>query len=127
MKKTFLFSFMLCLSLMGSAQNKKDFWQLNDRSGITWTFDNRSHNDQAEYAFPFFPFTGYVYGNEAAINDYLMFAKYINKEYKHIPVSIINEGSEDFSVAGDRGDAAMIGYGAVRYALACRRNGTRWS
>ena len=75
-------------------------------------------NDQAEYAFPFFPFTGYAYGNEAAINDYLMFAKYINKEYKHIPASIINEGSDHFSVAGDRGDAAMIGYGAARYALA---------
>lgn len=34
MKKTFLFSFMLCLSLMGSAQNKKDFWQLNNRKVV---------------------------------------------------------------------------------------------
>lgn len=75
-------------------------------------------NDQAEYAFPFFPFTGYAYGNEAAVNDYIMFAQYINKEYKHIPASIINEGTDHWSVAGDRGDAAMIGYGAARYALA---------
>lgn len=75
-------------------------------------------NDQAEYAFPFFPFTGYAYGNEAAVNDYMMFAQYINKEYKHIPASIINEGTDHWSVAGDRGDAAMIGYGAARYALA---------
>ena len=75
-------------------------------------------NDQAEYAFPFFPFTGYAYGNEAAVNDYMMFAQYINKEYKHIPASIINEGTDYWSVAGDRGDAAMIAYGAARYALA---------
>lgn len=75
-------------------------------------------NDQAEYAFPFFPFTGYAYGNEAAVNDYMMFAQYINKEYKHIPASIINEGTDHWSVAGDRGDAAMIAYGAARYALA---------
>lgn len=50
MKKTFLISLMLCLSFLGSAQNKKDFWQLNDRGGITWTFDNRSHNDHIEMA-----------------------------------------------------------------------------
>lgn len=81
-------------------------------------------NDQAEYAFPFFPFTGYEYGNEAAINDYMMFAQYINKEYKHIPASIINEGTDHWSVAGDRGDAAMIGYGAARYALASGKKET---
>lgn len=75
-------------------------------------------NDQAEYAFPFFPFTGYDYGNEAAINDYMMFARFINKDNKHIPASIISEGLDHWSVAGDRGDAAMIAYGASRYALA---------
>lgn len=81
-------------------------------------------NDQAEYAFPFFPFTGYAYGNEAAVNDYLMFAHYINKEYKHIQASIICEGTDHWSVAGDRGDAAMIGYGAARYALASGKKET---
>ncbi|MFZ1313045.1 MAG: hypothetical protein WAR38_09285 [Chitinophagaceae bacterium] len=76
-------------------------------------------NDQAEYIGPFFPFLGYAYGNEASLNAYLHFARFINKEYKPIPSSIIAEGTDIWNGAGDRGDGAMIAYGATRYALAC--------
>lgn len=38
-------------------------------------------------------------------------------EYKPIPSSIIAEGIDIWAGAGDRGDAAMIAYGASRYAL----------
>lgn len=75
-------------------------------------------NDQAEYANPFFPFLGNAYGNESAINSYRMFARFMNPEYKPIPSSIIAEGTDIWNGAGDRGDMAMIAYGASRYALA---------
>ena len=75
-------------------------------------------NDQAEYANPFFPFTGYDYASASALNSYLLFARYMNDEYKPIPSSIIAEGDGYWNGAGDRGDAAMIAYGAARYALA---------
>ncbi len=39
-------------------------------------------------------------------------------EYRPIPSSIIAEGDDIWNGAGDRGDAAMIAYGAARYALA---------
>lgn len=75
-------------------------------------------NDQAEYINPLFPFTGYDYGNESAINAYNHFARYMNPEWKPIPSSIIAEGTDIWNGAGDRGDAAMIAYGAARFALA---------
>ena len=75
-------------------------------------------NDQAEYVNPFFPFLGYDIGNASAINTYRHFARFMNDEYKPIPSSIIAEGLDSFGVAGDRGDAAMVAYGAARYALA---------
>ena len=75
-------------------------------------------NDQAEYINPFFPFLGYNTGNESALNSYRHFARYMNDEYKPIPSSIISEGTGYWNGAGDRGDAAMISYGAARYALA---------
>ena len=75
-------------------------------------------NDQAEYIGPFFPFLGYEIGNEASLNAYLHFARFVNPEYKRIPSSIIAEGLDIWDGAGDRGDAAMIAYGASRYALA---------
>ena len=75
-------------------------------------------NDQAEYVNPFFPFTGYDYGCASALNSYLLFARYMNDEYKPIPSSIIAEGESYWNGAGDRGDAAMAAYGASRYALA---------
>ena len=41
----------------------------------------------------------------------------MNDEYKPIPSSIIAEGKDIWNGAGDRGDGAMIAYGAARYAL----------
>jgi hypothetical protein len=75
-------------------------------------------NDQAEYANPFFPFLGNRAGNESAINSFRHFARYINDDYKPIPSSIIAEGLDYWNGAGDRGDMAMIAYGATRFALA---------
>lgn len=74
-------------------------------------------NDQAEYIGPFFPYLGYDYGNQASLNAYLHFARFMNKEYKPIPSSIVAEGTDIWDGAGDRGDAAMIAYGATRYSL----------
>lgn len=75
-------------------------------------------NDQAEYINPFFPFLGYEIGNESALNSFRHFARYMNPEYKPIPSSIISEGVSFWHGAKDRGDGAMIAYGAARYALA---------
>ena len=74
-------------------------------------------NDQAEYVGPFFPYLGYKTGNEASLNAYQHFARFMNQDYKPIPSSIIAEGKDIWNGAGDRGDAAMIAYGAARYAL----------
>lgn len=75
-------------------------------------------NDQAEYINPFFAFLGDEIGNRSAMNAYRWFAKYMNAEYKPIPSSIIAEGAGVWQGAKDRGDMAMIAYGAGRYALA---------
>jgi len=75
-------------------------------------------NDQAEYVNAFFPFTGYDYGNESALNSFRHFARFMNNNYKPIPSSIIAEGDDIWDGAGDRGDCAMIAHGAARYALA---------
>lgn len=75
-------------------------------------------NDQAEYVFPFFPFLGDVAGVESAINGYRLFAEYINADYKPIPSAIISEGRSFWHGVGDRGDMAMLAYGASRFALA---------
>lgn len=74
-------------------------------------------NDQAEYINPFFPFLGYDKGNQSVLNAYLQFARFMNDAYKPLPSSIIAEGTDVWGGAGDRGDAAMIAYGASRYAL----------
>lgn len=74
-------------------------------------------NDQGEYVGPFFPYLGYKIGDEASFNAYQHFARFMNKEFNPIPSSIIAEGKDIWSAAGDRGDAAMIAYGAARYAL----------
>jgi hypothetical protein len=81
-------------------------------------------NDQAEYANPFFPFLGDATANEAAINAFRLFAKYMNPEFRPIPSSIIAEGTSFWNGAGDRGDMAMIAYGAGRFALAYGDRGT---
>ncbi|WP_126243393.1 glucosidase family protein [Chitinophaga rhizosphaerae] len=74
-------------------------------------------NDQAEYVNPFFGYLGYDAGLASARNSFRIFAQYINPEYKPIPSSIIAEGDSYWNGAGDRGDQAMIGYGAAKYAL----------
>lgn len=74
-------------------------------------------NDQAEYINSFFPFVGYQYGNESALNSFKHFARYMNDEWKPIPSSIIAEGDGYWNGASDRGDAAMIAYSAL-----CHRN-----
>ena len=81
-------------------------------------------NDQAEYVNPFFPFLGYGIGNESAMNSFRHFARFVNEDYKPLPSSIIAEGLDIWNGAGDRGDAAMIAYGAGRYALASGRKKT---
>lgn len=75
-------------------------------------------NDQAEYINPFFPYLGYEIGNQSALCSFEHFARFMNPEYKKIPSSIIAEGINTWGGAGDRGDAAMVAYGAARYALA---------
>lgn len=75
-------------------------------------------NDQAEYVNPFFPFLGYNKGNESALNSYKHFARFMNPGFRPVPSSIVAEGMDIWNGAGDRGDAAMIAYGASRYALA---------
>lgn len=81
-------------------------------------------NDQAEYVGPFAPFLGYDNGNKAAMNAYLHFARYMNAAYNPIPSSIIAEGTGIWNGAKDRGDQAMIAYGAARFALALGDKGS---
>lgn len=74
-------------------------------------------NDQAEYINPFFPYLGYEVGNRSALNAYNHFARFMNPEFNKLPSSVVAEGTDVWGGAGDRGDAAMIAYGAARYAL----------
>jgi hypothetical protein len=74
-------------------------------------------NDEAEYANPFFAYTGYSTAIEAGKVSWRWFSKYMNPEYKPIPSSVIAEGTGFWNGAGDRGDQAMIAYGASRFAL----------
>jgi hypothetical protein len=75
-------------------------------------------NDQAEYINPFFAFLGDETGNRSAMNAFRLFARYMNPDYKPIPSSIIDQGDGTWHGAKDRGDMAMIAYGAGRFALA---------
>ncbi|SFE49846.1 hypothetical protein SAMN05518672_10710 [Chitinophaga sp. CF118] len=75
-------------------------------------------NDQAEYVCPFFAFLGDSIGTLSAMDCYRLFARYMNPEYRPIPSSIVAEGDAVWQGAGDRGDMAMIAYGASRFALA---------
>lgn len=74
-------------------------------------------NDQAEYVNPFFPFLGNAEATESARNSFRLFADYMNDEFRPIPSSIIAEGDSVWNGAGDRGDQAMIAYGASLFAL----------
>ena len=75
-------------------------------------------NDQAEYVNPFFPYLGDRAGVQSALTSFAMFARYMNDDYKPLPSSIIAEGRGYWNGAGDRGDCAMISYGASQFALA---------
>ena len=75
-------------------------------------------NDQAEYANPFFGFLGPGDPRESARNAFRHFARFMNADYNPIPSSIIAEGTGTWNGAKDRGDQAMIAYGAARFALA---------
>jgi hypothetical protein len=81
-------------------------------------------NDQAEYVNPFFPYLGDRAGVQSALTSFGMFARYMNADYKPIPSSIIAEGRGFWNGAGDRGDCAMISYGASQFALAQGDSGT---
>lgn len=73
-------------------------------------------NDQAEYSGPFFPLLGYDRGTIAAANAYRTFLKHIPAGEKPIPYSFEIEG-DIFASNKDRGDAAMIAYGASLFLL----------
>ncbi len=75
-------------------------------------------NDQAEYINPFFAFLGDETATKSAMNAFRLFARYMNTDYKPIPSSIIDQGDGTWHGAKDRGDMAMIAYGAGRFALA---------
>jgi hypothetical protein len=74
-------------------------------------------NDQAEYSGPFFPYLGYRTGNIAAMNAYRQFLRNIPEGDGHFWSSYEMEGT--LTCCGlDRGDAAMIAFGASHFALA---------
>lgn len=73
-------------------------------------------NDQAEYSGPFFPYLGYQTGNIAAMNAYRQFLKNIPEGDGNFWSSFEMEGTLT-CCGGDRGDAAMIAFGASQYAL----------
>ncbi|MDR1145649.1 MAG: hypothetical protein LBK71_05880 [Verrucomicrobiales bacterium] len=74
-------------------------------------------NDQVEYAAPFFGYLDYAPGRAATENAFRLFAKFVNREWRSLPSSVIAEGDDCWSDAGDRGDAAMLAQGLGRYAL----------
>ncbi len=74
-------------------------------------------NDQAEYVSPFFPYLGYDIGNQSAMNCYRAFATEINPEFTKVRYAFEMEGTVPPFLL-DRGDAAMIAYGASQFALA---------
>ena len=65
----------------------------------------------------FFPYLGYDLGNEALLNTFRIFEKNMGPEYKSIYSSFEMQGEEP-CCDKDRGDAAMIAYGAAHFAMA---------
>ena len=74
-------------------------------------------NDQAEYVNPFFPYLGYKTANDAALNMFMLYKNEIKEDFSNIRYSFEIEGDAKINPL-DRGDAAMIAYGASQYALA---------
>ena len=75
-------------------------------------------NDQAEYSGPFFSYLGYEPASEAALNAYLTFLDHLPQGDGKIFASFEMEGALP-CCSKDRGDAAMLAYGAAHYSL-CR-------
>lgn len=75
-------------------------------------------NDNVEYAGPFFPFLGDANANQASLDTYRLYRRFMKSDHGKIPSSIIAEGVDTWSGAGDRGDAAMYAYGCSRFCLA---------
>jgi hypothetical protein len=74
-------------------------------------------NDQAEYSGPFFSYLGYQKGMQAAMNAYRIFQNNIPKDGGKMWASFELDVSVPFG-AKDRGDAAMIAFGATHFLLA---------
>ncbi|MFD0794486.1 six-hairpin glycosidase-like protein [Mucilaginibacter litoreus] len=74
-------------------------------------------NDQAEYSGPFFPYLGYQKGITAAMNAYRIFQNNIPKDGGKIWASFEMDVTYPFGKR-DRGDAAMIAFGATHFLLA---------
>lgn len=74
-------------------------------------------NDQAEYSGPFFSYLGYQAGEQAAMNAYRIFKANIPKNGGKMWASFELDVTFPFGEY-DRGDAAMIAYGATHFLLA---------
>lgn len=74
-------------------------------------------NDQAEYSGPFFSYLGYQKGMQAAMNAYRIFQSNIPKDGAKMWASFELDVTFPFG-ANDRGDAAMIAFGATHYLMA---------
>lgn len=74
-------------------------------------------NDQAEYSGPFFSYLGYQKGMQAAMNAYRIFQDSIPRDGRKMWASFELDVTFPFG-AHDRGDAAMIAYGATHFLLA---------
>jgi len=74
-------------------------------------------NDQAEYSGPFFSYLGYQTGMQAALNAYRIFQQNIPKDSGKIWASFELDVTFPFGER-DRGDAAMIAFGATHFLLA---------
>lgn len=75
-------------------------------------------NDNVEYAGPLFPFLGDPNGNQASLDTYRLFQKFMTPDYATMPPSLCSEGVGIARTGGDRGDAAMYAYGCARFCLA---------
>lgn len=74
-------------------------------------------NDQAEYANPFFAYTGLENPTESVINCLRLFKRFMGPGFEAIPSSVIAEGESIWEGKKDRGDAAMYAYGTARFLL----------
>ncbi len=76
-------------------------------------------NDEAEYAAPYFGFSGFENGIDATVNLMELYRPFMGPEMLPIPSSIIAEGLDIWEGAGDEGDASMYLYGQSRFLLEC--------